>query len=273
MNPMNRFRPATMSIVMATAALAATSVCAQQSNEELAKTLSNPVAALISVPIQVNYDEDIGKAELGRKWTTNVQPVIPIEINKDWNVISRTILPVVSQKDILAGAGEQTGLGDVVQSFFFSPKAPTASGWIWGAGPVLLLPTGTDDLLGGKKWGAGPTAVVLKQGHGWTYGVLANHVRSFAGDDSRNSISATFVQPFLSYTTGTATTYALNTESTYDWKSAQWTVPVNASVSQVLKVGGQLISIGGGVRYWAHGPDTAPHGWGARLVLTLLFPK
>ena len=272
-NLTSHFRPVWAYSVLAAASLAAAPVGAQPSSEELAKKLSNPVAALISVPIQVNYDDEIGKAELGKKWTINVQPVIPIEINTHWNVISRTIVPLVSQTDIFAGSGRQSGLGDVVQSLFFSPKAPTAGGWIWGAGPVFLLPTGTDDLLSGGKWGAGPTAVVLRQKDGWTFGALGNHIWSFAGDSARSPISATFVQPFVSFTTKTATTYGLNTESTYDWKSSRWTVPLNVSVSQVLKVGDQLISVGGGLRYWAQAPDSAPSGWGARVVVTLLFPK
>ena len=272
-NLTSHFRPVWAYSVLAAASLAAAPVGAQPSSEELAKKLSNPVAALISVPIQVNYDDEIGKAELGKKWTINVQPVIPIEIDTHWNVISRTIVPLVSQTDIFAGSGRQTGLGDVVQSLFFSPKAPTAGGWIWGAGPVFLLPTGTDDLLSGGKWGAGPTAVVLRQKDGWTFGALGNHIWSFAGDSARSPISATFVQPFVSFTTKTATTYGLNTESTYDWKSSRWTVPLNASVSQVLRVGDQLISVAGGLRYWAQAPDSAPSGWGARVVVTLLFPK
>jgi len=108
------------------AAVVATPVLAEQDSAELAKKLSNPVAALISVPFQLNYDQDIGPAEDGEKWLLNVQPVVPIELNEDWNVISRTILPVVYQDDIAPGAGSQTGIGDVVQSLFFSPKAPTS---------------------------------------------------------------------------------------------------------------------------------------------------
>ena len=108
------------------AALVATPALAQQDSAELAKKLSNPVAALISVPFQFNYDHDIGPADDGEKWQLNVQPVVPIELNEDWNVISRTILPVVYQDDIAPGANSQTGIGDIVQSLFFSPKAPTS---------------------------------------------------------------------------------------------------------------------------------------------------
>jgi hypothetical protein len=251
----------------------ATQAYAQESASDLAKKLSNPVAALISVPFQLNYDEKIGTGENGSKWLLNLQPVVPFTLNEEWNLISRTILPVVSQEDIFPGAGSQSGIGDIVQSVFFSPKAPTAGGWIWGAGPVFLLPTGADDLLSAEKWGAGPTAVLLKQESGWTYGALANHIWSFAGENHRADISATFLQPFLSYTTPTAWTYGVNTESTYDWKSKQWSVPINLTVTKVTKVGDQLISVGGGVRYWADGPDGGPHGWGARLLFTLLFPK
>jgi len=251
----------------------ATQAQAEDSATDLAKKLSNPVAALISVPMQLNYDKKTGTSQSGKRSVLNVQPVVPVTLNQDWNIISRTIVPLVSQQDITPGAGSQSGVGDIVQSVFFSPKAPTADGWIWGAGPVLLLPTGSSDMLSAKKWGAGPTAVLLKQDSGWTYGALANHIWSFAGDSTRSDISATFLQPFLSYTTPTAWTYGVNTESTYDWKATQWSVPLNLSVSKVTKIGDQLMSLGGGVRYWAYGPDSGPHGWGLRLVMTLLYPK
>lgn len=239
----------------------------------LAMQLSNPVAALISVPLQLNYDQDIGPADDGDRWALNVQPVVPIALNDDWNLISRTILPVVSQSDIFPGAGSQDGIGDVVQSVFFSPKAPTSTGWIWGAGPVLLLPTGSDDLLTTDKWGAGPTVVLLKQSNGWTRGVLANHIWSFAGNDDRADVNATFVQPFLTFTTPTQWTFSLNTESTYDWEGEQWSVPVNAAASKLLRLGTQLVSVGGGVRYWLDSPDSGAEGLGVRCTVTLLFPR
>lgn len=260
-------------VIVAASATGITPALAQQSTADLAKKLSNPVAALISVPLQFNYDQDIGPVDDGEKWAINVQPVVPISLNDDWNLISRTILPVIHQDDIAPGAGSQTGVGDVVQSLFFSPTAPTSGGWIWGVGPVLLLPTGSDDLLTADQWGAGPTAVVLKQEKGWTYGALGNHIWSFAGDGDRSDVNATFLQPFLSFTTPTAWTWTLNTESTYDWEGEEWSVPVNALVTKVTKVGGQLVSVGGGLRYWVDSPENGAEGLGARLVVTLLFPK
>ncbi len=260
-------------LALVTGSIFAMPALAQQDQAELAKKLSNPVAALISVPFQLNYDQDVGPAEDGEKYVLNIQPVVPIELNQDWNVISRTILPVVWQDDIAPGAGSQTGIGDVVQSLFLSPKAPTSGGWIWGAGPVFLLPTGSDDLLTADQWGAGPTVVVLKQEHGWTYGFLGNHIWSFTGDDDRSDVNATFMQPFLSYTTPTAWTFGLNTESTYDWEGEQWSVPVNVTATKVTRIGGQLVSMGGGLRYWADSPDDGPEGLGLRLIVTLLFPK
>jgi hypothetical protein len=242
--------------------------------EDLAKKLSNPIASLISVPLQSNFDFRIGPNDDGWRYQLNVQPVIPISIGEDWNVISRTIMPIVYQNDIFPGAGDQFGLGDITQSLFFSPKAPSSfGGLIWGAGPVFLIPTATDDLLGTEKFGIGPTAVVLKQAGPWTIGILANHIWSVAGDDDRTDVSSTFLQPFVSYTTKDAWTFTLNTESSYDWEGEQWSVPVNAQVTKLLRFGKQPVSLGAGVRYWAESPDSGPEGFGGRLIVTFLFPE
>lgn len=237
----------------------------------LAKATLNPIASLISVPLQNNFDWGGGPEDDGFQYKLTVQPVIPISLNGNWNVISRTILPYVYQ-DNVSGNSSQSGLADTVQSLFLSPVTPTKSGWIWGAGPVLQLPTATDDLLGEEKWGVGPTAVVLKQQGHWTYGGLVNHVWSFAGESGRENVNRTFLQPFGSYTTKTFTSFGLNTESTYDWERSQWTVPLNAFVQQLLKVGKQPISLQLGGRYYADGPSGAPD-WGLRFQVSFLFPK
>lgn len=254
--------------------LVVNSAIAQDADQgDLARQLANPVSSLISVPIQANYDSDFGPDDAGSVLRINIQPVIPMGISEDWNLISRTILPFVDQRSIMAGSADRSGLGDTVQSFFFSPKAPSSSGWIWGAGPVLLLPTASDELLGAEKWGIGPTAVALKQSGPWTYGALINHIESFAGESSRSDLSATFAQPFITYITPRHTTFSVNLETTYDWESDAWSVPINAGAYRLLKFGNQLVQIGGGVRYWLESPAGGPEGVGFRFQLTLLFPK
>jgi hypothetical protein len=259
---------------LAALAIASADAWAQQSEEEIAKAAQNPVAAMISLPLQYNYDQNIGPLEDGHKSYINVQPVIPFSLNEDWNLISRTIVPVIWQSDLFPGAGNQSGIGDTTASLFFSPKKPTSGGWIWGVGPVFYLPTASDDLLGADKWGAGPTAVFLKQEHGFTYGALMNHIWSVGGDSDRADISNTFLQPFFSYTTKTHTTFAVNTESSYNWETEQWSVPIDLLVKQLVKVGEQRLQLTVGARYWADSPDNiGPQGWGARFEVSFLFPK
>jgi hypothetical protein len=263
-------------ITFITLALIANAVFAEDAakndntEEALAMKLQNPVASLISVPFQNNWDFGIGTTH-AMEYKVNVQPVIPISISTDWNLITRTILPIFHAESPVPGGSNVSGMGDIVQSFFFSPKKPVG-GWIMGGGPVFLYPSATDNALGGQKWGAGPTVVLLKQNSGWTYGALANHIESFAGTSSRQAISATFLQPFLSYTTKTYTTYGINTESTYDWQTSQWRVPINATVSQLVKLGKQPVQFQLGGRYY---PENITGGadWGLRFAVTLLFPK
>jgi hypothetical protein len=244
---------------------------AQMSEAELAKAALNPIAAMISLPLQYNYNQNYGTQRSGHQNDLNVQPVIPISLNEDWNVISRTIVPVLWQSEIFPGAGSQSGIGDITQSFFFSPKKLTESGWTWGVGPVIYIPSASNDLLGADKWGLGPTAVFLKQEHGWTVGMLANHIWS-TGGSGRADISKTFLQPFLSYSWPSHTSLSLNTESTYDWKQSKWSVPIHLTVKQLFKIGNQAMQFEVGPRYWADSPDVGAHGWGVRATLTFLFP-
>ena len=257
--------------VMLLASLPTAAVAQSTDPRDLAKKLSNPVAALISVPLQYNFDEGLGALDDGSRSTLNIQPVVPISLNDEWNLISRTVIPYISQNDVTGPGQSQSGVGDVVQSFFFSPKAPTESGWIWGAGPVVYVPLGNDS-FSADQWGLGVTGVALHQQNGWTYGALANHIWGVDPDDGDEAISATFLQPFLSYTTPKAWTFALNTESTYDWNTEDWSVPVNVTAAKLLTIGKQPISIGGGVRYWAESPEGGPEGLAYRLALTFLFP-
>jgi len=238
--------------------------------QDLAKKLSNPVASLISVPLQGNFDFGMGTGA-GWRYTLNVQPVIPIKLNENWNVISRTIIPVIHQSNVTGAGASQSGLGDLTQSFFFSPNK--SEPFIWAVGPVLLIPTATNAQLGTQKFGLGPTALVLKQVKGWTYGILANHIWSVAGKSSRSAVNSTFLQPFLAYTNREAWTYTINTESTYDWVSNSWSVPINPLVSKVVRFGKQPMSFGGGIKCWVKNPTGGPENCSIRIVITALFPK
>jgi len=238
---------------------------------ELAKKLNNPTASLISVPLQNNFDFGGGPNDDGFQYKLNVQPVIPFQLNDDWKILSRTIIPFIYQENRI-GTSSQSGLGDASLTLWLSPEKEKPGSLVWGLGPVFLLPTATDDLLGTEKWGAGPSAILVRQSHGWTCGVLASHTWSFAGEGARQDVNSTFLQPFLAYQTKTHTTFGMNLESSYDWEGKQWTVPVNLQITQLVKIGKMPVSFQVGGRYYVDKPSGGPD-WGLRFTVTLVFPK
>lgn len=246
---------------------------ASADGEDLSKLLANPIASLISVPIQMNYDTNVGPERTGDRFVANVQPVIPWEINDDWNVISRTIVPITWQNNILDDAsGQQYYLGDTLQSFWVSPQETGPLGIVWGIGPALLLPTGTDTLLSQGQTALGPTFIALKQSQGWTAGFLMNHLFGLGDHPTKDTVNSTYVQPFLSYAAD-GWTYSLNTEVTYNWNTEQWTGPINAQIAKLVDMGDQPVQLYGAVKYWALDSDSTPHDFGARFGATFLFPK
>jgi hypothetical protein len=237
---------------------------------ELAKELSNPVASLVSIPFQLNWDEGLGPDEQGRRFLMNFQPVMPFKLNDDWNLIARVIVPVLAQPVLFEGGQPTSGLGDLLVSGFISPSR---GGLTWGVGPVIGLPVSSDPALGSGRYTLGPTAVVLKQAGPWTVGALVNHLWSVGGDPGRKDVNQTFLQPFLAWGRS-GWTLSINAESAANWEAEdgqEWTVPINVMVSKVVALGKRPISIQVGPRFYAQQPEGGPK-WGFRAALTLIFP-
>jgi len=241
------------------------------SAEDLAKKLANPISSLISLPFQNYSDFGIGPNN-GSKNTLNIQPVLPISLSDNLNLIARFILPVISQYNITGQGNSEVGLGDAVLSAFFSP-AQSKGGLTWGVGPVFLLPTGTDDFLTTKKFGVGPTAVALYQVNGFTIGGLINQIWSVAGNKDRDDVSSLFFNPFLTYNWKSGAGIGGNFEITQNWESNTTTVWFNPSISAVTSLGKQKTQFSIGPRFNLAAPSGAKADLGVRANIVFLFPK
>lgn len=241
------------------------------SAEALAKAAQNPIANMISLPIQNNMDFGLGPKE-GFKNTTNIQPVYPFELGDDWNLITRTIVPVIYQSELVEGAGSAFGLGDTSMTGFFSPSDGGAV--TWGVGPVFLLPTATDDLLGADKWGAGPSLIVLTMPGKWVIGGLLSNIWSVAGSGD-NDINLFTFQYFVNYNFDKGWYFTSAPIINANWEAEsgeQWTVPFGGGFGRVFKVGKQPINMQASA-YWNAVKPTYGADWQLRLQVVWLFPK
>ena len=238
--------------------------------EELAKKLSNPISNLVSVPFQFNWEQNVGPDDATR-FILNVQPVMPFALNKDWNLISRVIVPFVSQPALTEGGEPAFGVSDILASFFFSPSKP---GFTWGVGPAINLPSTSMPTLGTEKWSAGPTVVVLNQHDKLTYGVLWNQIWSFSGNSARADVDQMFLQPFFSYQATRTVTLTVQSETTANWEvdENRWTVPINMLVSKLSSFGAFPASYQFGFGAFAAHPDIGP-SWKIRGAIVILLPK
>jgi hypothetical protein len=252
------------------AALQAPVAAEANDSAEIAQKLTNPLDAMVSVPLQNWFDFNLGPRKDGFRYTMEAQPVYPAQISKDWNLLSRTTIPLVYQQNV-SGQTTQTGLSDSTESLFLSPVHPPSI--IWGAGPIFLIPTGTNGLLSTRKFGIGPTAVALKHKGHTNVGLLASHVWSVAGSDSHPDVSETYAQPFVAYTTTKAWTFAATSYDTYNWTAGRWTAIVNPiRVSKLLKLGPQRLSVGGALRCTVTSPQYQPKGCGLEFTVTPVYP-
>jgi opacity protein-like surface antigen len=240
-------------------------------DEDLAKKSQNPIADLVSVPFQSNTNFHTGPYNRTQE-VLNIQPVVPLHINANWNLISRTIVPVISQPNPLVD-GNTNGIGDITQSLFLSPTHPGAL--IWGVGPVFTVPSATDPILGQGKVLAGPTAVLLTTPGHWVIGVLLNNQWSVGGDPLRPSVNQFLAQPFVNYNMAHGWFLTTSPVITANWRAApdeRWTVPIGGGIGRIFRLGDQPVSAYISAYYNAVRPDAAPT-WQLRAELSLLFPE
>jgi hypothetical protein len=244
----------------------------EKSKEALAKAAQNPVADLISLPLQNNTNFGVGPGDDVQN-VLNIQPVIPIKMSENWNLITRTIAPVIYQPELVPGYGSEFGLGDINTTLFLSPAKPGKI--IWGVGPVFSFPTASDRVLGTDKWSAGPSAVVLTIRGPWVVGALANNLWSYAGDDDRKDVNQFLLQYFINYNLPKGWYISSAPIITANWKADsgnKWIVPFGGGIGKIFRIGKQPVNAQVQAFYNVEKPDNGPD-WTLRLQLQFLFPK
>jgi hypothetical protein len=248
---------------------------AEMSAEELAKLAQNPVGNLISVPFQNNTNLNFGP-EKGTQDILNIQPVIPIEVDKDWNIITRTILPVIWMPSLSAQIGSKSGIGDIQFSALLSPGNPGQ--WIWGAGPIFQLPTDSSAELGNRNWGLGPEFVILHLEHDdpWVYGAIVNNIWSLTSNKQGGSYSNGLIQPFVNYNVPDGNGLYITSSPiwTVAWNASgqRWTLPLGGGVGKIFHLGKLPVNAQISAYYNAVKPDFSAN-WQIRAQVQLMFPK
>ncbi len=238
----------------------------------LAQAAQNPVGDLISVPLQNNTNFGFGPYDRTQN-VLNIQPVLPISLGSDWNLITRTIFPVITQPDFFSESGSTTGLGDISFTAFFSPSKPGKL--IWGVGPVIIFPSATDQRLGSGKWSAGPSVIGLTMQGPWVAGLLISNVWSFAGQSDRANVNFFLAQYFVNYNMDHGWYLVSAPIITSNWEASsgnQWTVPFGAGAGKIFRIGKQPMNINMQAFYNAVKPDFGPD-WQFRFQLQFMFPK
>jgi len=254
---------------MPTGGVKAPGASSTDSASQLAAKLTNPVADLISMPFQFNTYRGLGADGQGTAQDLVIQPVVPLNLNKDWNYIVRPVLTLGSQNNVDGYSG--TGAAPLVIQTFLSPN--NNSKFIWGVGPIITTPALSGNDFGTRQTGAGISAVGLYMSAPWTVGVLTYQTWDVGGSDIAGTANNTYWQPFVSYVTRDAWTFTLNTQSSFNWDSRSSQNPVNATVSKLVHVGNVPLSLTVGGRYFLSSVPGGPSGWGLRAGVTFLFPK
>lgn len=253
-------------------ATASTQAATEQSEQDLLKAAQNPVADMISLPVQNNINPGI--APYGRvQNVVSLQPVIPWNMTENWMLITRIIQPIVWQPYPDQKSGGVFGLGDMNPTFFLSPRKPGAL--IWGAGPAVLIPTATSQVLGQGKLGVGPSAVVLAQPGAWTVGALVSNVWSVAGSGGRPPVNKMALQYFISYNLPHEWYLSSAPTLTADWRATSgnvWTVPFGAGVGRLVTIGNAPVDLSATFYRNATTPAGSPT-WSVSFQATFLFPK
>lgn len=237
---------------------------------DLARASQNPVADLISVPFQQNFLFTEGDNDL--IWNLNIQPVVPFGVHEEWNLITRTIVPVLAFENA-PSPFDSFGLGDVTMSLFLSPVR--GKRFTWGMGPIFSFPTATEDIFGSEKWGVGPSAVGLVMTGPWVLGVTANNLWSFAGEEDRQDVNALLIQPFVNYNYDAGWFATFSPIITADWEAPNgeaWTVPLGGGVGRVFPLGARPINASLQGYYNIEHPTGGPE-WSIRFSVSLLFPR